>query len=159
MKRKLLAATVLTVALMGGGTGAVQAGFGPGGGFGPPPGAGPGPGDFVFRMAKVLKLTDAQQGQIQAILDAEAEQVKPMLDKLHENRRLLMLAGEATAFDESAVRNIATAQAQVEIELTVARICTQSRINGVLTAEQLELLQHLRPDPGRRPQPPAGDGE
>lgn len=152
MKRKLMVTVVLAAAMIGGGTGAVLAGYGPGGGFGgPPPGSEMGSGGFEGRMAKVLKLSDAQQSQIKTILDAEREQLKPLFDKLHESRKLLMQAAETTVFDEAAVRDLAAGQAQIETELIVSRTRAQTRINALLTPEQRELLKNLRPDTDRRP--------
>ena len=162
MKRKLIAATLFMAAMIGGGAVAVQAGHGPGGEFGaPPPRAEMGPGKFVMRMAKVLKLSDTQKGEIKTILEAEQSRVRPLLEKLRENRKLLMEAGEATTFDEPAVRGIAAAQAQIETELIVARVRAQSQIHALLTAEQRELLKNLMPDMERQPPlPPAiGGGE
>lgn len=158
MKKKLMVTVVLTAAMIGGGTGAVLAGCGPGGGFGgPPPGMEMGPGDFEGRMAKVLKLTDVQQKQIKALLDAEREQVKPLFDKMHKSRKLLMQTADATVFNEAAVRVLAADQAKIETELIVSRIKVQSRINALLTPEQRELQKNLRPD--MDPQPPQSKGE
>jgi protein CpxP len=157
MKRKLVLMVVLVAAMIGGGTGAVLAGYGPGGCSGGPQ---PGPGGFEGRMAKVLKLTDTQQSQIKAILDAEREQNKTLFDKMHENRKLLLQAGEATTFDETTVRALAAGQAQLEAELTVSRIKVQTQINTILTSDQREMLKNLRPDPDRKPHaPPAGNSE
>ena len=159
MKRNLIAAVMLTTAMIGGGAGAVMAGHGPGDGFGgPPPGAEMAPENLTKRMAALLRLSDAQQSQIKTVLDAERAQVKPLLEKMRENRMQLRLAGEATTFDEAAVRTIAVAQAQIETELTVSRISTRSKINSILTAEQRELEKSLRPEPERRPPPPPGAG-
>lgn len=152
MKKKLMVTVVLAAAMIGGGSGAVLAGHGPGGGLGGrPPGMEMGPGGFEGRMAKVLKLSDAQQNQIKAVNDAEREQVKPLLDKMHESRKLLMQAAEATVFDEAAVRAMAAEQARIEAELTVSRIRVQTQINALLTADQRELQKNLRPDFDRRP--------
>lgn len=152
MRQKLMVAVVLAAAILGGGAGSVMAGFGPGGELGcGPPDMKMETGGLEARMAKVLKLTESQQSQIKTILDSEREQVKEFFDKMHENRKLLMQAAEATVFDEAAVRSLAVAQAAVEIELTVSRTKVQSQINALLTAEQRELFQLLRPDIERLP--------
>lgn len=145
MKKKLMITVVLAAAMIGGGTGAVLAGYGPGGGLGgPPPGKEMGAGFFQERMAKVLKLTDAQQIRIKTISDAEQEQLKPLFDKMHESRKLLMQAAEATVFDEAVVRALAAGQARIEVELTVSRTRVQNQINAILTPDQRELLKNLR---------------
>jgi Spy/CpxP family protein refolding chaperone len=100
--------------------------------------------NFLFRMARVLKLSNTQKNRINAILDAEMEMVKPLLDKACENKKRLIQAAEATTFDEKAVRDLAAGQARIDVELTVFRIKTQSRIHAILTPEQLEMVKFLR---------------
>jgi protein CpxP len=152
MKKKLMVTVVLAAAMIGGGSGAALAGNGPGGGFGwAPPGMEMGSGNFEGRMAKVLKLTDAQQSQIKTLLDAEREQIKPLIDKMQESRKLLTQAAEATTFDEAAVRALAVDQATTETELIVSRTKVQNQIYALLTTEQRELLKNLRPEMDRRP--------
>ncbi|MFH1026776.1 MAG: Spy/CpxP family protein refolding chaperone [Pseudomonadota bacterium] len=148
MKLKLMTAIVLTSALLGGGAGAVLAGFEPlGAGFAPPPhGPEPRSGQFDGRMAKILKLSTQQQQLIKEILDAEMVQIKPLLDKMHESRQLLMQAADVLVFDEAVVREIAAGQAKIETELIVSRISVRSQINNLLTAEQRELEKSLRPE-------------
>ena len=127
---------------------------------GPPPHRAQDGGHFVTRMAKVLKLTEAQQEQIKAVLASEREQVQPLREKGHDLRQQLMQAGEAITFDEAAVRALATSQAQIEAEMIVARTRTHNRINALLTAEQRELQKRLRPEPDRQPPAPGpGIGE
>lgn len=152
---KKLIVAIAVIAVISGGARGVLAGYMPGGECGPPPEAGMNPGGFLPRMAKVLKLTDDQQSQIKVILDAEREQIRPFLDKMHEGRKLLIAAGETT-FDEASVRSTASAISQIETELTVIRVRTQSQIYALLTAEQRELAKNLRPDMEQRPgHPPA----
>ncbi len=148
MKLKLMTAIVLTSALLGGGAGAVLAGFEPMGlGFAPPPyGPEPRNGQFDGHMAKILKLSTQQQQLIKEILDAEMLQIKPLLDKMHESRQLLMQAADALVFDEAVVREIAAGQAKIETELIVSRISVRNQINNLLTAEQRELEKSLRPE-------------
>jgi Spy/CpxP family protein refolding chaperone len=147
MNTKLIVMAILATSIIGGGTGAVLAGHGPGGEFsGPPPGMEMGPGGFEGRMAKILKLTETQQNQIKAVFDTEHDLVKPLFDKMHESRNKLISLAEATPFDEAAVRIIANEQAITETELIVSRTRVQNKINGLLTHEQRELLKNLRPE-------------
>jgi Spy/CpxP family protein refolding chaperone len=156
MSRKLAVIGIMLATMVA--AASVHAGSGIGHGYGPPPGSIMEPGQGIGRMAKVLKLTDTQQTQIKAILDAEKEQLKPVFESIHEKRDQLRALSESTTFDETAVRTIATAIAQEEIELMVSRTRTQSRINVLLTADQRELLINLRPDMGRMPPPPHDSG-
>ena len=147
MNMKMIVMALLTAIIIGGGTGAVLAGHGPGGEFGgPPQGMEMGPGGFEGRMAKILKLTETQQNQIKAVFDTEHDLVKPLLDKMHESRKQLMSLAEATVFDEAAVRSIAQEQAVTEVDLIVSRARVQNKINGLLTQAQRELLKNLRPE-------------
>jgi Spy/CpxP family protein refolding chaperone len=157
MKRKLMVTVVLAAAMIGGGSVAVLAGHGPGGECGgPPTGAERGAENFEARMAKILKLTDVQQSKIKTLRDAEREQVKPLFDKMQESKKLLTQAAEAAAFDEAAVRALASEQSKIEAELIVSRTKVQNRINALLTPEQRELAKNLRPDTERRPLPLSG---
>jgi Spy/CpxP family protein refolding chaperone len=103
--------------------------------------------NFEARMAKILKLTDTQKTQIKAILDGEREQVKPLMDKMHESREQLKPLADATVFDEAAVRALAVAQSQIEVELIVSHTRTLNKIHALLTPDQRELLANLLPDP------------
>jgi Spy/CpxP family protein refolding chaperone len=138
---------VLAASIIGGSAGVALAGLGPGGEFGgPPPGMEMGPGGFEGRMAKILKLSETQQSQIKTVFDSERDLVKPLLDKMHESRKLLMSLTETTVFDEATVRSIANELAATETELVVARARVQNKINGLLTQEQREMLKNLRPE-------------
>jgi Spy/CpxP family protein refolding chaperone len=149
MNRKLMVTMVMAAAMMSGGTGAVLAGQGPLHDLGGPP-----PGreirlvsdKFEARIARILKLTEAQQTQIKALLDAEREQVEPLRNKMHESREKIMQAAETNVFDEVAVRTLAVAQSQIEVELIVSHTRTINKINALLTSEQRELLSILSPE-------------
>lgn len=101
---------------------------------------------FEARMAKVLKLTDTQKTQIKVLLDAERNQVRPLMEKIHESREKLKQLADAPVFDESAVRALAVAQSQIEVELIVSHTRTLNRVNVLLTPDQRELLAHLLPE-------------
>ena len=144
MRKRLM--VVVAAAMIGCGTGVVLAGYGPGGRTGGPQGMELDPRGDESRMAKVLNLSETQQNRIKAIRDSERELTKPLIDKMHELRKQLMQAAEAATFDEAAVRAAAEEQAKIDIELTVSRTRTQSRINALLTPEQRELQRRLRPE-------------
>ena len=141
-------AAVLVAPLIGSGASAVLAERGPMPGIGgQPPGMERGAEDFEARMAKILKLTEAQQTQIKALLDAERELVEPLMIKMHESREKIKQAAETTVFDEAAVRTLAVAQSQIEVELIVSRTRTLNKVNALLTSDQRELLTNLMPEP------------
>jgi len=149
MKRQIIIGA-LVVATLTGGAWSVQ--------------AGPGPDDdgpalhevggehgkmdserHVARLAKKLKLTDAQEEQVQAFLKGEKERVAPLREKLRENRKQLRQAAEADTFDEAAVKTLATNQANLQAELIVSHLRVQSQIHAILTPEQRELAKKLHP--------------
>ena len=147
MKRKMMIMVVLAIAMIGSGTNTALAGCGPMPYFGcPPPGVEMGPDHFEERLAKILKLTKAQQIKIKALLDAEREKVKPLFDKMHKSREQLKQASDTIVFDETAVRAFAVAQTQIEVELIVSHTRTLNKINLLLTPEQRKLLSNLGPE-------------
>lgn len=110
--------------------------------------------NFLIRMSRVLRLSSTQKSGINAIIDAEMEMVKPLLEKVHENRSRLMQAAEAISFDEEVVRELAVGQARIDAELTVFRIKTQSQIHALLTPEQQEMVKFLRAELDHQPASP-----
>jgi Spy/CpxP family protein refolding chaperone len=103
--------------------------------------------NFEARMAKILKLTDTQKTQIKALLDTERESVEPLREKMHQSREQLKSLADATVFDEAAVRAVAVAQSQIEVELIVSHTRTRNKVNALLTPDQRELLVNLLPEP------------
>ena len=79
-------------------------------------------------------------------LDAERESVEPLREKMHQNREQLKSLADATVFDEAAVRALAVAQSQIELELIVSHTKTLNKINVLLTPDQRELLINLMPE-------------
>ena len=134
---------------------------GPGGppGFGGPDELG-GPGLHFFehmlpRLTEELDLTDAQQGQIRAILDEDLPAIEAMRDQLRDAHQAFRESHPPGEFDEAAVRAFAESQAQAHVELMVAGARTRSRVHNVLTAEQRDQLAQMRDRRGRRGGPPS----
>ena len=157
MRKESIVAAIIVALTIGGGT-AVLGGIGPAGDHRPRPGVEMGPGGFYARMARVLKLTDAQQEQVKSVVSAEKVVAEPFFERLRQNRELLMQAGELATFDEASVRSIAAKVAEIETELAVIRVRTHSRIHALLTAEQREMAKNLRQDLERPPNPPETEG-
>ncbi len=137
-------------------------------GFGGPPGFG-GPDEFggpglpflehmLPRLAEELDLTDAQQGQIQAILDEETPAIESMREQLRNAHQAFRESHSPGEFDEAAVRAFAESQSQTHVELMVAGARTMLRIHNVLTTEQREQLQQMRGRHHRRGGPPPDRG-
>lgn len=108
------------------------------------------PEQHLARMAKKLKLTDAQKEQVQAIIKAEKERIAPLREKLTENRKKLREATEAETFDEAAVKALAATQAELQAELMVSHVKTRQQVHAILTPEQRELAKKLHPMKGEK---------
>jgi len=119
-------------------------------------GGAPGGGRFLERMARELKLTDAQKAQVKAVFAEEREKTRPLQERLEQGRRQLHEATMAATFDEAAVRAIAAGEAEARTELMVSHARTRNRINAILTPEQRTAAEKMAPPDrwqGKRPLP------
>jgi len=92
---------------------------------------------LVGRMTRRLDLTDAQQTQVKAILEAEHSRVAPLFADAARNRQQLRESTTSGKFDEAQVRTLAARQAQTMTEMIVEKERVKARIyNEVLTPEQ-----------------------
>jgi Spy/CpxP family protein refolding chaperone len=125
-------------------------GRGPGGPPPPPHGGGRLP-------LHLLNLTDAQKAQVKAIHETEGSQAEPLRQNLKEAHEALEAATAQGRFEANQVRELATAIAQNEVELTVIRARVEAAIYQVLTAEQRAKLEQLRAEhKAREAEHPAG---
>ncbi|MGD0584434.1 MAG: Spy/CpxP family protein refolding chaperone [Oryzomonas sp.] len=128
-------------------------GWGPSGMMMPPPP----PEEIIEHMAGQLNLTSDQQTKIKAVFAADREKIPLLVQKVGEYRKQLRDATHAAAFDEAAIRTIATKLAQAEIELIVAGERVRSKVSALLTPEQRVAAEKLPPlfhhgqGPGERP--------
>ena len=102
------------------------------------------------RIGKALGLTETQQKKIDGIVQAEWDKIAPLRQKLEDSLKQLRQAEQTAKFDETAVRAIATNQAQIITEMSVSHARTRSQIHALLTPEQRARADKLRP--------PMGDG-
>lgn len=111
---------------------------------------------FMQKMAKDLKLTDAQQEKVKAIITADREKSAPLREKMEEKRMQFHEAATAEKFDEATVRTLAVQKAELEVEMTVSRAKIRNSINAVLTPEQRAKAEIMRPQgmPGGGMMPP-----
>jgi Spy/CpxP family protein refolding chaperone len=160
MKARKIILTITATALIAG-AGVVFAQHTPGNcdGSGPhgPQGSMGGPGDggtfggqgghgfmqMLPRLADKLDLTQEQQDQIQAIIDAG----KPDLDALREQaqtaRDEFRELYPMSSFDETTFRSHFESQAQLHVEMQLIGADLMSQAWAVLTTEQQEELQEL----------------
>jgi Spy/CpxP family protein refolding chaperone len=101
------------------------------------------PDHFSARLARILELTEAQTGKIQAILEEERVQAKAQHLKEEELRQQLRQFESGAAFDEQAVRKLTSSLAGIHAEMLFQRLKTHSRVTGVLTPAQRALAERL----------------
>lgn len=97
---------------------------------------GSGPGQNVERMAAELGLSDSQRQQIEAIVTAQQEQDAPLLEKIAAGKLKLWEAARGGDLEETAVTELAAAQAELMSEMMVSRLRVKSQIYALLTPEQ-----------------------
>jgi len=104
-----------------------------------------GPGTRLALIAEILNLTEEQKSHIAAIHQEERQNIRPLREKMRETREQIRQAASAQPFDEAKVRSLAASQADIKTELMVSRLRTQNRISAVLTPEQRDLAEKIRP--------------
>ena len=162
MKARNIILTITAAALIGA-PGLVFAQQGPGGGGtcdgeGPHGPAGPGgphgegsfsggPGSHLLRMlprlADRLELSEAQQDQIHAIVDARKPAMESLRDQASAARDAFHETYEFGDYDEAAFRAFFESQAQLHVEMQLLGAETVSQVWDVLTPEQQEEILEL----------------
>ncbi len=100
-------------------------------------------GDRMERIARTLELSGEQREQIAQIRSERHQKIAPLREQMQENREELRRLAAADAFDESAVRTLTAAQAELKTEMIVTGAETRSRIHALLTPEQREKAGEL----------------
>lgn len=112
-----------------------------------PPGPPPSPRGFAMdggMLLSVLELTDTQKSQINTINGAERAAAEPIMTQLRDAHKAIDDAVANGQFDEQQIRTLAAAEAQLQVELTVARARRQAAIYQILTSDQQTRLNKLR---------------
>jgi len=86
-------------------------------------------------MAQYLNLTDEQKTQMKAVMQKEHPAMKPLFQQSRQIDQQLRQYVEGP-FDEAKVRTLATQEAQVEVEMTVAQTRIHNEMYQLLTPEQ-----------------------
>jgi periplasmic protein CpxP/Spy len=119
-------------------------GQGPGG----PGGRGRGPGGGMFGMIgpelQALNLTDAQQKQVQAVLESYKSEQQSIRDRMQAAGKALNDAIAADPFDEAVIRAKAADQAAVEADSAVLQAKVRAAVYALLTPEQKQNMKELR---------------
>jgi protein CpxP len=97
------------------------------------------------RMAAVLNLTEEQKTQIEALRNQKWENTAAQQDKMAELREELREMGFNGSYDETRARALANELAAIKADMMVENIRLRSEIHSLLTPEQQELVEKLRP--------------
>lgn len=96
------------------------------------------------RLFKRLDLSEAQQAEVERILDEDRTDAQQRRQALRDNRQALHELATTGAYDPQRVRTLAEEQAKLQTEMIVARTETLHRMHQVLTPEQQAEWQTLR---------------
>ena len=129
----------------------------------PPPPFGFAPNGLNPRVLDRLNLTDAQQQQIRALEENARSASQVYFEKLQVVREKIKDTTEGETFDEAAARAFLKTKGEIQVELEIIRLKTDTAIINLLTAEQIARMDLLKqeerpgfppPDGGFRPPPP-----
>lgn len=124
----------------------------------PPPAFGFAPTGLNPRALDQLNLTDEQKKQIRALQETARSASEVYFEKLQVVQEKLKDTTEGESFDETAARKLLKTRGEIQIELEIIRLKTDSAVYNLLTAEQiaqLDLLKQQRPEfPPRDFRPP-----
>lgn len=97
------------------------------------------------KLAEVLDLTAEQQQQISSIITASREANRPLRQQLRENRNALRSATAGDQLDPRVIRTLEIEGANLKTDLLLSRKATRQQIHALLTPEQQQLMEKLRP--------------
>jgi len=100
--------------------------------------------DPLKRLMRHIDLTDAQQAEIKAIIEASREDTQTARQQLRDSRKAMRNLVAGNDYNLDRVRELADQQAKLHADLTVARIDTMHRVQGVLTPDQQAEMAKLR---------------
>ena len=154
MRKRIMIAIAMSLALAPAVALAQPAQPGP---SGPPPGS-PGLGPQLARLLDRLNLTAEQRTSINSIAAAHRSASNADRQQMMTARRALMEKINAPAFDEAAIRQAAAAIAAVEANRAVDTAKLLNEIRAVLTPEQQKQFQEAltQPSPMRGERGPRG---
>ncbi len=105
---------------------------------------GMGHGIFPFKVLMELNLTEAQKGQIGEILKKYQVQQEDASKKMQEVRDTLEPVLTASAFNEANIRQACEQAAPTVQDIIVLKAKVMSEIRGVLTPDQIKILEETR---------------
>ncbi|HMW02450.1 MAG TPA: Spy/CpxP family protein refolding chaperone [Acidobacteriota bacterium] len=111
--------------------------------------------DRRAQFAQELNLTDAQKSEMKTLMAREHQALKPIFQQLSQFQDQIRNVNADGQFHEAEVRPLAEQQAKLMTSLQLRHIETRSQMQKILTAEQLQKAESLRPnfDRGFGPMP------
>lgn len=106
------------------------------------------------KIAKKLKLTDAQKAQAKTIFQENREAAKPIFANLREERKNLHTLMESDTIDEAAIRAETAKLAAIQADMNVNRAKVGAKFRAILTSSQLATLKAMQQ---KRHKPEAAD--
>jgi Spy/CpxP family protein refolding chaperone len=100
--------------------------------------------DVSQAIVKDLELTPVQIAAIQTQIEKERGRVRPLAERLANNRRALIAATLKGQFDARQVRDLAAKQSRIQESLIVANARLQTEVYKILTVEQQQKLDGMR---------------
>jgi Spy/CpxP family protein refolding chaperone len=97
-------------------------------------------------------LTDGQRQSFRVALEAQADKIRPLEEKMRASRKVLLDEIAGGNFDGAAARQSAEASASAEADLTLIFAKALSQMQPRLSAPQLEQMKNFQPGQGQ-PQP------
>lgn len=117
-----------------------------------PPPFGFAPGGISPRALEQLNLTDAQKTGIRTLMENSRTASRVYFEKLQVLDEKIKDTTESEAFDEAQARTLLKTKGEIQLELEIIRLKTDSAIRNLLTAEQIAQLDLMREQ--RPPRPP-----
>lgn len=102
------------------------------------------PGDRLAALAEEFGLTPAQRAEIRSMLEAAVPSVLDVAADMAANRQAIADAIRAEPVDTAAIDALTGQQGELFAELVLVRADAVVRIRGVLTDDQLAMLDELR---------------
>ncbi len=100
-------------------------------------------GRFFGDIGQRLDFTDEQKKGIRDLLNTSRPTLEPLLKSAHQERKALATVSETTPVDEAAIRAQAAKLAALEADLAVQKAHLFSKIQALLTPEQVSKLKDL----------------
>lgn len=97
----------------------------------------------IEMMSEILDLSEEQEQQIEALLQAQFEQKSTQREQMRAGQQELRDKMQATDFNEAEFRALAEQQAKLKIDLMVEKAKTKQQIAAILTPEQQEKAEKL----------------